>query len=363
MNENATGDMQQSAGVMSSESSAVATLSINITSNTSLPMEITLTVTSNVTDNASLYQDYNRGVSVEKTWQEWLIFAFTTGLFLTVSTWMAVALTKEYLFPLDGKKKKSRFAEWIQISSTLCTITTAVSFVVDFIEEIVVDYYAHELCRGIKLTNVILRFAAIYFSYLVFWLRQRSLYNQPGLRHLISPPLRVLSWISLLVSLAFPFVNCCIYLSAYAFAVTPSGCTVVGSTIPANVSWIVSAAGSVVTHASLLCAFVRPLMKHEAAKDVRGVDLTPVIVRSLVCASICAVSDVVAFTVCAIYIKKLGVAIGISVGGTITINMLMTVVAFPRWRETVFPFCRCDAKEEDADVKVVHLSYQSSRQL
>lgn len=88
-----------------------------------------------------------------------------------------MAMIKELFFSKNRKKKLSRFAKWIQTSAILGAVFTAVSLLMD-IKETVFDYLSHDLCPAIQLTKMILGSVALYFSYLVFWLRQRSLYNK-----------------------------------------------------------------------------------------------------------------------------------------------------------------------------------------
>lgn len=243
--------------------------------------------------------------------------------------------------------------KWIKIVSLGCSVISAFAFLSDWFEEIVVDYFAHNLCTATMYAKVAIGRSAFSLSYLVFWLRQRSIYSNPALRDFTSPFLRAASWAALSISLAFPFIIFGMRTGASTFAFGLRGCGVVFSTIPSGISWYLSSIASVVTQFCLLWPFVRPLMNHTSEMREDGVKLKPVIIRSLVCASVCAGTDIVAFTICSIDAIRNGFIIGTSVQGSIVINMIAVVVAFPNWKKIVFP-CR-KARDKQIDGNVVRI--------
>lgn len=283
---------------------------------------------------------------VSKHGKEFAVESIPAILYLSLSLWITVAQLVEYFRSKASGKISSKH---IKVLTIICAFSSACTFAVDIFEELAVDYVVHDICSAIKLIKVIMGSTALSFSYLVFWRRQRSLYQEPRLSHLTNPVLRALSWISLCLCLFFPAANWSIYAGAYSFGVKTSGCTVLRSTIAPRTPWIISAVGSILIHSLLLWPFIRPIMKHASSRQAVDVDFNSIIKRSLACASVCAISDITAFTLCAIFIGTRGDVVGAAIQLTIVINMTATVVAFPGWQRTMFPMgCATEKQDENA---------------
>lgn len=226
-----------------------------------------------------------------------------------------------------------------------CAVFSTFVFGADVFEEIVIDYFAQHLCSAAKYAKIVSSHAALVSSYMVFWERHKTLYDEPALKHLTSPCLRSSSRVSYVTLFAVPFSKMCMHMLDFTFSVTPNGCDATRSSIPREVTLITSILAAIAVHSLLLYPFVRPLMKHSEETRVQTSYIKPLVIRSLVCGLISAIADIVTFSFYAMKMMRTGYIAKIFVHGCITTTVIMTVVAFPTWQSTVFPFLREDENE------------------
>ena len=278
---------------------------------------------------------------MEKTWRDWLRYTLTTQLFLIIGLWVTASLIIDFnrLWRNRRKSDLDFSKKWMKITAICLSFAVTLHFVDGVMEEIYVDLYNPDVCGVSKYIKAITGSFGFMFSYLVFWLRQRSLYCEPAMKHLTSALFRASSVVAFALIITYPVVSIGIYGATLTFAVVESGCAIVSSTIDPRIIWIYTAVSSFMMQIILLGLFLLPLYKHKAVMSGSGRDcnhLKPIIHRSLKTAIVCALSDTGTATLAAANVLNDGFTIGISMQISMLINLMAVVFSFSNWKRIIF---------------------------
>ncbi|XP_039261549.2 uncharacterized protein LOC120337731 isoform X2 [Styela clava] len=298
--------------------------------------------------------------------KNWLRHIFLTDVTLAIVLYITVRLSmdvhqarKSTVKELSGK----RYRYLMKVTTLLLSISVALHLADGIFEEVIVDYYLPDMCGFSKCVKAITGSLAFMFSYLVMWLRQRSIYSDAAIRHLTTPIFRALSFVVVFLLVASPVTNTIIYIASFSFEVVATGCAIVGSSINPETPWIIIGVTSAVMQIILLGLFLQPLLRHQFNMNgmpAGNFNLKPLIMRAFITALICTITDTGTAILAASSVFNDGVTIGVAMQISTLLNLLMVILSFPDWKKTVFPRCCCRSEYSTPEESVPPTSASES---
>lgn len=234
----------------------------------------------------------------------------------------------------------------MRICSILCALTGTLMFASKLVFQILhlLPYELH-FCAVMKNVIFVLMTWTLVFIFLLLWLRQRSFYVHPSMKHLTSSVTRFLSGLTVVLILATGIVVPALFGLARYFVVSTSGCHFVEDTYLAYLYLVVTALISIIFHGSLLYLFICPIIRHNTAlaptdnlsrsNPVGG--LTPVIKRAVLVTAVCVVSDITIFISTPLLSSNEDIQTIIE-DFIVLANIICMTLTFVNWKERLFPF-------------------------
>lgn len=179
--------------------------------------------------------------------------------------------------------------------------------------------------------------------YLVLWMKQRTFYEDPRLKHLSSKFTRILSvFIAVLLAVAV-LGTYVLFAVGVEYVGSPYGClirgVIAGVTTLRNVILIV---GTIFFQLCFLGLFLYPLIKHQMniriAKPLNEQNrIIKLIKRSTILTAVCIVSDLLS-AITVIFVDDRGSVKVLVYDIDIVINVISVILCFVDWRDRVMPW-------------------------
>nr|XP_039258369.1 uncharacterized protein LOC120334919 [Styela clava] len=284
----------------------------------------------------------------EKHYRNWMTIVIVSGCGFVINVYVIIAMII-YLSKLKNLKKslKENGSKRYRAVMEICLLITACLTLMNTpaTEKILVDIYFPQICsisRRFRGTGGSYNFLFIYLN---LWLRQRSIYNDPAMKHLTTKITRTLSFVVLFLLIISPLSTHIIYVSAYTFAVVDTGCSIVASTVNPQAMWIVIGSTSLLMQCLLLWLFVLPLYKHSANAPQVGsssssqAKIKAITKRAFITRLVCSITDTVSVIMAASAVLKDGITLPLAMYISLLVNLFMYVVSFPDWERLMLPCC------------------------
>ncbi|XP_039268335.2 uncharacterized protein LOC120343265 [Styela clava] len=291
--------------------------------------------------------DGNTIWKTDQLYRNWLTLVAVTGCGFILNLYIVIAMIihlsrMKNLSKSLKKKGPKRYRILMEIS--LLITACMVLFNTPATEKIIVELYVPSLCPVMRRIRGTAGSFVFLFSYLTLWFRQRSIYNDPAMRHLTTKTTRTLSIVVVFLLTLSPLTTFLIYVSAYTFAVVDSGCAIVSSTVNPQAMWIVIGSTSLLMQFMLLWLFVIPLYKHKSNLTQGGnlgnrLKIKSITRRAFITGLACSITDTLSVAMAASSVLRDGVTLPLSMYITLLVNLLMVLLSFPDWKKKMLPCC------------------------
>ncbi|XP_039258382.2 uncharacterized protein LOC120334931 [Styela clava] len=284
----------------------------------------------------------------EKHYRNWLTIVIVSGCGFVINVYVIIAMII-YLSKLKNLKKslKENGSKRYRAVMEICLLINASAALMNTpaTEKILVDIYFPQICpisRGIRGFG---GSSSVLFNYLNLWLRQRSIYNDPAMKHLTTKVTRTLSFVVLFLVAVTPISSYVIFVSAYTFSVVDTGCSIVASTVNPQAMWFAVGLNSLLMQCLLLWLFVLPLYKHSANAPHGGsssssqAKIRAITKRAFIKGLISSITDTVSVIMAASAVFKDGITLPLAMYISVLVNLIMYVVSFPDWERLMLPCC------------------------
>ncbi|XP_039252316.2 uncharacterized protein LOC120329660 [Styela clava] len=198
-----------------------------------------------------------------------------------------------------------------------------------------------DLSIKFKLAAYALSLIAVY---LVLWLRQRTFYQHPRLKHLSSKLIRVISWTMCILIVTGMGSTAILFFAVGRYVGVPNGCVVQKSKLT-SIRWIILIGCTTFFQICLLTLFVYPLVKHNMSVrsgstggDKKKNPIIPLIQRATITSAICVATDI-AFALIILILKREIVTMSTFIYDVnIVINAMCMIFSFPDWKVRLMPW-------------------------
>ncbi|XP_039252429.2 uncharacterized protein LOC120329716 [Styela clava] len=205
-----------------------------------------------------------------------------------------------------------------------------------------------DLSIKFKLAAYALSLMAVY---LVLWLRQRTFYQHPRLKHLSSKLVRVISWTMCILIVTGTVSTAILFFSVGRYVGVPDGCVVKKSEVT-SIRWIILIGCTTFFQICLLTLFVYPLVKHNMSVrsgstcgNNKNNPIIPLIRRATITSAICVTTDIAFALIILILNREIVTMSTFIYDVNIVINTMLIIFSFPDWKIRLMPW-RVNSNEE-----------------
>lgn len=228
---------------------------------------------------------------------------------------------------------------------TTCRLVSVACGVVIFTDElfvrIAVDNFLPELCQISKLVKVNTMCVGFLSTYAVLWVRQKMIYQESTVRDLRDENTRMVSAVIPILLIGASVGNCVSYVLVTEYGVIDFRCGVVKLLVPSRQPWIISFVTLSLMQVMLLWLFHQPLRKNELSKDDMLGELKPVLQRGFYATLGCSISDSIGSYLAVTSEIENAVKLSVFINVSVFTNVMMVVVSYINWKETLFPWRSC----------------------
>lgn len=183
---------------------------------------------------------------------------------------------------------------------------------------------------------------ALLSVYLVFWLRQRILYQHQGMKHLSTKFLRFISWAMSAVIVCGVAISTVTFIYGGRYRGSPDGCVLlIGPLL--EIRWIISMVCTATFHICLLILFIHPLMKHSSRVKRNSICksenmLIPLVQRATVASVLCVLSDTTSALFVMLYKENIIIVSAYVCDVSTVFNVFCMIFSFPDWKTRLTPW-------------------------
>lgn len=178
--------------------------------------------------------------------------------------------------------------------------------------------------------------------YLVFWLRQRILYQHRGMKHLSTKFTRFMSLAMLAVIVCGLALSSVIFIISGRYRGSTNGCAQhTGSML--EIRWIIVMGCTAIFHICLLILFIHPLIKHsyrvkKTSISTNDNSLIPLVQRATVAAVLCVLSDITAALFVMLFKEDIIIASVFVCDAFTVFNVFCMIFSFGDWKTRLRPW-------------------------